>query len=87
MKDSNINLIDVRSSQEFEEGHLDGAVNIPVYKIEIDRKREHILIGQVTLSNSANRNFTVRRYLLPIAQSFLETREAYGLDHEQNEGW
>ena len=59
----------------------------PVYKIEIDRKREHILIGQVTLSNSANRNFTVRRYLLPIAQSFLETREAYGLDHEQNEGW
>ena len=59
----------------------------PVYKIEIDRKREHILIGQVTLSNSANRNFTVRRYLLPIAQSFLEIREAYGLDHEQNEGW
>ncbi len=34
MKTSNINLIDVRSSQEYEEGHLDGAINIPVYNIE-----------------------------------------------------
>lgn len=34
IKNSNINLIDVRSSQEYEEGHLDGAVNIPVYQID-----------------------------------------------------
>lgn len=34
MKNSNFYLIDVRSSQEFEEGHLDGAINIPVYNIE-----------------------------------------------------
>ena len=27
-------LIDVRSGQEYEEGHLDGAINIPVYNIE-----------------------------------------------------
>lgn len=27
-------LIDVRSTQEFNEGHLQGALNIPVYDIE-----------------------------------------------------
>lgn len=59
----------------------------PAYKIEISRDRTKLLIGQVTLLNSANRNFTVKRYLLPIAQAFLDTREAYGLDHAQNEGW
>lgn len=26
-------VIDVRSSQEYEEGHLEGAINIPYYKI------------------------------------------------------
>lgn len=59
----------------------------PAYKIEIDRKRSTILIGQVTLLNSANRVFTSKRYLFPIAQDFLDTREAYGLDYEQNPGW
>ena len=59
----------------------------PAYKIEISRDRTKLLIGQVTLLNSANRNFTDRRYLLPINQSFLDTRESYGLDNVQNEGW
>lgn len=59
----------------------------PAYKIEIDRNRSTLLIGQVTLLNSANRTFTPKRYLFPVAQSFLDTREAYGLDHTQNEGW
>lgn len=59
----------------------------PVYKIEISRDRSQLLINQVTLLGSANRNFTTKRYLFPIAQSFLDTREAYGLDHDQNEGW
>lgn len=27
-------LLDVRSKQEFREGHLEGAINIPVYDIE-----------------------------------------------------
>lgn len=27
-------LIDVRSNQEYQEGHLNGAINIPVYDIE-----------------------------------------------------
>lgn len=34
MKKQDIILIDVRSSQEYEEGHLDGAINVPIYNIE-----------------------------------------------------
>ena len=36
LKNSDIYLIDVSSNQEFEEGHLDGAINIPVYNIKKD---------------------------------------------------
>ena len=59
----------------------------PTYKVEISRDRKSVLIGQHTLLNSATRSFTTKRYLLPIAQGFLNTRESYGLDHKQNEGW
>lgn len=59
----------------------------PTYKIEINRDRTAFIINQVTLLNSANRKFTTRRYLFPIPVSFLNTREAYGLDHEQNPEW
>lgn len=59
----------------------------PVYKMEISRDRTQLLVGQVTLLNSANRNFTDRRYLFPIYQGFLDTRAAFGLDAVQNEGW
>lgn len=59
----------------------------PVYKMSISRDRSKLLVGQMTLNNSAQRKFTEKRYLLPINQSFLNTREAYGLDHVQNKGW
>lgn len=59
----------------------------PVYKIEITRNRRAILINQLTVMNSASRRFTPRRYLFPVPQNFLNTREAYGLDHQQNELW
>ncbi len=59
----------------------------PVYKIEINRDRTAFVINQLTLQNSASREFTQRRYLFPINQSFLNTREAYGLDHVQNDLW
>ena len=62
-------------------------LNRPVYKIQISRDRKQLLIGQHTINQTAKRTFTVRRYLLPISQSFLDTREAYGLDHEQVQGW
>lgn len=59
----------------------------PVYKIEINRDRTAFIINQVTLLGSAKRTFTTRRYLFPIPIGFLNTREAYGLDHEQNPEW
>ena len=57
------------------------------YKMEINRDRSAILVSQVTLQSAAQRQFTAKRYLFPIAQSYLDTRESYGLDHEQNPGW
>lgn len=33
-------LLDVRSKQEYEEGHLDGSINIPLY--EIDKELEKL---------------------------------------------
>ncbi len=48
-KEKLVYLIDVRSSQEFEEGHLDGAINISVYNIEnevekIIKNKEEVII-------------------------------------------
>ncbi len=59
----------------------------PVYKIEISRDRKKMIIVQHTLGNTSNRNFSTKRYLFPIQKGFLDKREAYGLDHEQNPGW
>lgn len=68
-------------------GDVIKALDAPVYKIMISRDRSQILVGQVTLLNAAMRKFSTRRYLLPIQQGFLDTREAYGLDCVQNPGW
>lgn len=68
-------------------GDVIAALEAPVHKVMISRDRSKVLISQVTLENVSNRKFTTKRYLLPIQQSFLDTREAYGLDCEQNPGW
>lgn len=72
-------------------GRTAGAViedlNSPVYKIEISRNRKSFCVGQLTLLNSWNRNFTTKRYLFPIPQSEIDTRTAYGIIDKQNEGW
>ena len=68
-------------------GEVIADLDRPTYKIEISRDRTQLIVSQVTLLNSANRNFTTRRYLLPINQGFLNTREAYGMKDAQNEGW
>ena len=68
-------------------GDVIKALDAPAHKIMIDRSRSQILVAQVTLLNTAHRKFSTRRYLLPIQQGFLDTRAAYGLDHEQNPGW
>ena len=68
-------------------GEVIADLDRPTYKIQISRDRSKLIVSQVTLLNSANRNFTTRRYLLPISQGFLNTREAYGMIDAQNEGW
>lgn len=68
-------------------GEVIADLDRPAYKIQISRDRTQLIVSQVTLLNSANRNFTTRRYLLPINQGFLNTREAYGMKDAQNEGW
>lgn len=50
----NVILLDVRSPQEFEEGHLDGAINIPTYEIyskaqKILTDKDAIIIAYCTL--------------------------------------
>lgn len=62
-------------------------LNRPVYKIQISRDRQKLLVGQITLLNSWNRNFTQRRYLFPIPQGHIDTRSAHGIIDTQNPGW
>ena len=47
LKSQSVVLIDVRSKQEYKEGHLDGSINIPLFDI---RKE---IIEQVTDRNKA----------------------------------
>ena len=68
-------------------GEVIADLDRPAYKIEISRDRSKLIVSQVTLLNSAQRVFTTRRYLLPISQDFLNTREAHGIIDAQNEGW
>lgn len=68
-------------------GEVIADLDRPAYKIQISRDRSQLIVSQVTLLNSAQRAFTTRRYLLPISQGFLNTREAYGIMDAQNEGW
>lgn len=68
-------------------GEVIADLDRPAYKIQISRDRTQLIVSQVTLLNSAQRAFSTRRYLLPIHQGFLNTREAYGMKDAQNEGW
>ena len=68
-------------------GEVIADLDRPAYKIQISRDRTQLIVSQVTLLNSAQRAFSTRRYLLPIHQGFLNTREAYGMNDAQNEGW
>ena len=63
----------------------------PVYQMQINKARNTILVNQLTLLNSASRQFTEKRYLMPIHQGWLDTRATYGINDGanggQNEGW
>lgn len=42
----------------------------PVYKMSISRDRSKLLVGQMTLNNSAQRKFTEKRYLCQLTKVF-----------------
>ena len=62
-------------------------LNKPVNKIQIKKDRKEFFIGQITVNNAWDRNFSTKRYLYPIPKSFLNYRAAYGIIDEQNPGW
>lgn len=74
-------------TEDGKDGGVIAALNAPIHKMEINRERNTFLIAQNTFRNAAMRQFHTHRYYLPLAQSWLDTREAYGLDHEQNAGY
>jgi hypothetical protein len=68
-------------------GAVINALAQPVHKIQITKDRKQFFIGQITRNGAWNRNFTVRRYLMPIPQGQLDSRKAGGIDDTQNPGW
>ena len=68
-------------------GGIVQALNRPVHMIQIDHERKTILVNQVTINRAAERKFSERRYLLPVNQSFLDTRKAYGIDDKYTQEW
>ena len=73
------------------EGEAPGAIvqalNRPVHMIQIDHTRSTILVNQLTINRAAERQFSTRRYLLPINQGFLNTRETYGIQDNITQEW
>lgn len=73
------------------EGQAPGAIvqalDRPVHMIQIDHTRSTILVNQVTINRAAERKFSDRRYLLPINQSFLNTRQTYGIQDNYTQEW
>ncbi len=59
----------------------------PVHKIQITKDRKEFFVGQITRNNAWNRNFTVKRYLMPIPQGQIDKRSASGIKDTQNPGW
>ena len=68
-------------------GGIIHALNRPVHMVQIDHTRSTVLVNQLTLSRAAERKFTDRRYLLPISQSFLNTRATYGIQDNYTQEW
>lgn len=76
MKNKIVFLIDVRSNQEYEEGHLNGAINIPLFNIEkeiqnIVKNKNDIII---LYCSSGNRSKEAKKILEKLGY-----QEAYNL--------
>ena len=65
MKNKKVFLIDVRNNQEYEEGHLNGAINISLYNIE--KQIENIVKDKTDLiilyCSSGNRSKKAKKIL------------------------
>lgn len=60
----------------------------PVSKIYISNDRKKMAVGYITFSEQYKRQFTPEhRYVMPIPQSFIDTRAAFGITTKQNPGW
>ena len=68
-------------------GEIVNALNRPVHMIQIDHTRSTIIVNQLTINRAAERKFSDRRYLLPINQSFLNTRATYGIQDNYTQEW
>ena len=68
-------------------GEIVYALNRPVHMVQIDHTRSTMLVNQLTINRAAERKFSDKRYLLPINQGFLNTREAYGIEDNYTNEW
>ncbi len=68
-------------------GGIIQALNVPVHKIQITKDRKQYFVAQIVRNRAWNRNFSTKRYLLPIPQSQIDKRSASGIIDEQNPGW
>lgn len=60
----------------------------PVSKIYISNDRTKMAVGYITFSEQYKRQFTPEhRYVMPIPQSFIDNRAAFGIATKQNPGW
>lgn len=77
-KYDNTILVDVRSSQEFAENHLEGAINIPIFDLnqkaeEILKDKQQIIIAYCSTGSRSKR-----------AKEMLETLEYENVYHLKN---
>lgn len=65
--DKNYILVDIRSKEEYERGHIKTAVSIPAYEkaddIEKSRTKDNVFIDQYKKLNSVNREIIIYGYL------------------------
>ncbi len=76
----------------FSDGYADADIvpelDKPVTKIYISNDRKKMAVGYITYSNQYGRKFTPEhRYMMPIPQSFIDTRAAFGIVTTQTPGW
>ena len=80
MKKQGAVIIDVRSSQEFKEGHIEGAISIPEYELKNKIKKEISNIEQIIIVYCGTGNRSKR------AQKLLE-KMGYNQVYNLEKGW